>query len=309
MSTQAKGNRFSDKIAPGSIKKDELDDYIRYQDDVLDRNAEELKGVLEDQEKEIEERQEFEAERTDSFYLKKDPLEPLDEKIRANLQRIDSNIAARSNLLDKKTDEYMGDLAKRNAEWNNRLKAVGTTLTQSSRLKGSASWNERMEQKRVNRDYQSTYTDAATVEVWDDDQDIILDENVPGDQKIEEAIEIEAESRPQQTSQRPGKGKSVQYQGSQKQRDRQAVRTQNEKRIQDQERAKRKERSKPRYTTSTSTTQQQTRKEVPTARARTATATTTTATHKTYPCPGCQKPLIYYDKYKRWWCRSCKKWR
>ena len=26
-------------------------------------------------------------------------------------------------------------------------------------------------------------------------------------------------------------------------------------------------------------------------------------------CPVCGNPLVWYEKYQRWWCRKCKKWR
>lgn len=328
MSAQVKSQRYASKDNLDAISNDDLSDYIKYQDEVLDRNVEELKGVIEAQEEQIREKEEFEQQRTDNLYNREDRLDTIDAKIRQNIERIDSSIKKRIDGMERKTDEYMEDLAKRNAQWSSRLNAVGTDLAAETRSKASEYWTERQEQKRISKEYESEYTKGGREEVWDDDSTIIVDSPataVQDSDEIMEAIELKQPVKKQQRRKTshapkprnvPAKSKKAiraqrmklaQEQQQSRQDKHEAQQQSRQKQYQERQQSRKEQRVQapkqkihPQYTT---TLKQETRPQVRTAAKKAAT------THKSYPCPTCQKPLIYYDKYKRWWCRSCKKWR
>lgn len=251
MSARMAKQRMSVKAIPDSPGHDELDDYIRYQDEVLDRNALELRGVVEEQEEKLRLLQQDQDRRMQRLYEKRNQMDTLDEELQKLIQKTDERMGERLVVMDNKTDDYMKDLARRNAQWSTRLKEVDKNITHSARAKGNVIWDERLGQKEINRSSPSQRP-------------------------------VQRKKRPPQTQRKPVQQKRPpQYKVQVTQSGR----------------------ATPQATTTTTTGM--------TGPAATTMKSTPTrgSGPKSYPCPTCQNSLVYYDKYQRWWCRSCKKWR
>ena len=241
---------------------------------MLERNAQELRGVIEEQEEMMQTMMINQEKRTQVMYLKDDQLDLLADKIARNIERIDGKIGKRMEEMDQDAVRYMKELARRNAQWSMRLNEVEKKMASSARLKSTGVWNERMAQKDVSKNYEPVYStnDNGGVGVWDGDSDVV--EGTPPRQQ-NEIIEIVEEVQSQVKQQAQGRG------GERTGREVRETEYRNQKTHSYQQAAR---------TTRTATV-------------------STGAQQKSYPCPSCQKPLTYYDKYQRWWCRSCKKWR
>lgn len=288
MSARIKRQNVATMKMPDSLEQDELSDFIRYQDEVLERNAQELRGVIEEQERQLEKYMREEEIKTESLYLKQDLMEALDEKLQESIRGIDTNIGNKMEEMDQKTDQYMVDLARRNAHWKDRLQEVGANITHHARSTGGDHWEERSVQKGINENYKSTYT-SDKEEIWDDEEAIVVEGTPAADQdEIIEIVEEKVRSKPQRKS---STRKQVRKEETQ---ERTPGRT--------QQQVKKPQYKRQQYTKHTTQTRQATSQ-------RAQSTTSRGGTLESYPCPSCQKPLVYYDKYQRWWCRSCKKWR
>lgn len=306
MSARMAKQRMSVKAIPDSPGHDELDDYIRYQDEVLDRNALELRGVVEEQEEKLRLLQQDQDRRMQRLYEKRNQMDTLDEELQKLIQKTDERMGERLVVMDNKTDDYMKDLARRNAQWSTRLKEVDKNITHSARAKGNVIWDERLGQKEINKDYQPSYTHTETEsEVLWDAEAIVVEE---GSQGSEEAlIEVMAEEATGEKQQeRMRKSSPSQRPVQRKKRPPQTQRkpVQQKRPPQYKVQVTQSGRATPQATTTTTTGMTG-----PAATTMKSTPTRGSGPKIYPPCPTCQNSLVYYDKYQRWWCRSCKKWR
>jgi len=261
--------------------------------------------VIEEHEEQIEKQMLVGERRTKAMYVKDDPLDSLADKILRNIERIDDNIGTRMEEMDQDAVRYMKELAQRNAQWSMRLKEVDAKITRSARSKSTVVWNERMAQKDLNENYEPVYStnDYPEAEVWDAGSTDV--EGTPQNQQgemieIVEEVQRKPRRRTQTAKQQPRKKPQS------KKQSRQQSRTSQQAKARPQPQAR--ERTV-REAKETQYRKQKTQSYQP-AISATKTATASSGTQqKIYPCPSCQKPLTYYDKYQRWWCRSCKKWR
>ena len=294
MSAKMKKMSNFDQNVPQSVAKDELDDYIRYQDGVLERNAEEMIQLIEGQENELDKLQDNQEMRTERLYLKKDQLDPIEEKLERRLDVIDSNMFKRISQLDKKTDDYMDELARRNARWKNQLEDIGTNLAKRAENAHQDHADERKEQKVINRDYRPQYSDAEAQEVWDAGDISPMDNIAKKQQRTIPEAHYPAQKIPTGGSPRPrARSKAHREQIFQKHN---GGSGQVQRQSQEQGRAVSKQKA-----SSNQSRGGQGRKQV-------SQPNPTPGQAQEYPCPVCQKPLFYHEKFRRWWCRSCKKW-
>lgn len=283
------------KAIPKSSGLDELDDYIRYQDEVLDRNALELIGVVEAQEEKLRLLQQDQDRRMQRLYEKENQMDTLDEELQKLIQKTDEKMGEWLVVMDNKTDDYMKDLARRNAQWSYRLKEVDKNITHSARAKSNVIWEERQGQKEINKDYQPSHTLRETEgEVPGDAEAIVVEEGpqgsggavveVRGEKIIADAPQVQEQIRKSSPSQRP---------------------VQRKKRPPQTQRKPVQQKRTPQYKVQVP----QAGKATPQTIQPTQSTPSRGSGPKSYPCPTCQNDLVYYDKYQRWWCRSCKKWR
>jgi hypothetical protein len=322
----------NEEADPGSQTTDELDDYIRYQDEVLERNANELRGIVEDQEKQMEAQQEEEDQRMKNLYEREDPMEGIDERLQQSIQRTDDMMGQRMAVMDRRTDEYMKELAIRNAQWTTRMKQINRNIARFAREKGDVSWDERQDQKEGNRDYVPSYSYVEA------EGEIVLDAQVPeavavsgssGQEGWEEMtpgeqqrfIRMEQQrirKRKQQQAKakkRPAKKKTTSKPGSRRPPQKaktvgQTARKPSPKKKTEKPTARKPvPKKRPEYKVGISQARQRSTVAGTSTDRSAKAAPKRTSGPKSYPCPTCQNPLAFYDKYQRWWCRTCKKWR
>jgi len=306
---------FRAEELPDSLEEDKLDAFIRYQDDVLERNADELVKAIEDQEKMLDDLMQKEDELTERFFLKEDRMDLLDRKLQRKIRRLDGMLGKRLEEMDRRTDDYMKELAEKNAQWRNRLESLGLSIARHATEGGKEHREERIEQKYKNRYYEPEYTDTeeAGGDIWDEagtpagsetgqvsEEEIVIIDEGPEKESDEEMIEERGEvprkvvarkpqHRPPQRKVVPKKTKAAS--GEIQRSSKMAPAYAHKAAYLETQRAAQRRSSRTVVQPKQVRQVQQPPKMV------------------SYPCPACKKPLIFYDKYQRWWCRSCKKWR
>lgn len=314
-----RGGEFFENL-PEAVHHEELNEFIRYQDDVLDRNIREIEGIIDGQEEQIRRRMELQGTRIQDLYLKDDGLDGLDVRIRQRIETIDRAMAMRTGVMDRRTNEYMEDLYRRNSEWSNRLDLLKQDLAEGSREKNVRHWDERQEQKRINREYgmapgtQST-TDPRTSHAGAE-HDIHPGRNwqdtsagqPPG------AHWTMPETREPETAHgegrhREGAAGAVPERGPGMQRgpvNRPVARKAGGD-MKSPVKMRRKDGGKGGGKDGGTRTPG---REPETQRTHTDPGAKDEGLEPAspYPCKNCGKPLAYYDNFARWWCHSCKTW-
>ncbi len=282
MTAQKPETKVSGTDLPKSLVVDELEEYIRYQDEVLEKNAEEMKGAIEEQEQRLERLSAKEEDKTERLYSMEDLMETLDARLLERIEQIDTNIGERIELMDRKTDEYMEELAKSNAQWRNRLRGLNTSLASHAREATGDRWEERGAQREKNRHYRYGEPVRGEEVIWE--EGVVEEEKRPAgavDEEIAETrLRVKRVKKPRDTEPIPKEGqktrttpKGAEYYRKQPSPD------------------ARKPPSAPKATRPP------------------VSGTSPRPSGASYSCPVCRNSLVFYDKYQRWWCRTCKKWR
>ncbi len=276
---------------PDTIRHDELDEYLIYQDRVMERNAQEFNDLLEEQDEKIDNLQELQDISTAKVYEIEDPLNRLSNRMQDNLDKLDSQVGERTTWMNDKTEEYTRYLQKKNSEWKNKLDDMSKTLADNATQNREGRWKERQEQKSLNKGLKEKgKVDDLIPEIWVDDSGT----KIP----VERERSMYQDQRERQKTQRRS---SKPISRSQEEHPSTRPRTKARGHVHQ----KQKEVSRP-----TNTGQRQQNTQTGTTSRQTTSRTSSVKNQKeTYPCPVCNIDLKWYPRYQRWWCTSCKKWR
>jgi len=316
-----KGSKeYSVKDIPAGLKKDELDDYLKYQDEVMNENDKafnELMGILGERLARIEEKEEG---RTKDLYDIPDKMTPIDEALQKRIEERDRAITERIQVLDARTDQFEKELEKAIVEKKEHLAELGHHIADRARDAEKIRRQEREIQRDINKRQRN-----GVMEVWDQAEEAAVTDKEAGKEAVETGevvIEEAGGAGKPETAREEEKAAEGVAGGKEK------ISRQEKIRDYGRERKRAKKHDETRWKAEETRREKEVRRQTTTktvavakaipVQAEAATPVKKKASAQRIPagargqtplCPVCGNPLVWYEKYQRWWCRKCKKWR
>ena len=318
-----KGSKeYSAEDIPAGLKKDELDDYLKYQDEVMNENDKAFNELIEIQEERLARIEEKEEGRTKDLYDIPDKMTPIDEALQKRIEERDRAISERIQVLDERTDQFEKVLEKAIAEKKEHLAELGHHIADRAREAEKIRRQEREIQKDINKRQRN-----GVMEVWDQaEETAVTGEKVS--KETEETGEILIEET--EGAGRPEKAREAEKSVEEAAGGKEKISRQEKIRDYGRERKRAKKHDETRWKAEETRREKEVRRQTTTKtagvaeaipvraeavtpvkkKARTQRIPAAAGAHGQTPrCPVCGNPLVWYEKYQRWWCRKCKKWR